>query len=211
VNVPKAAKYLGLLMLANAWPMHSADLMPTLRGIENRYNKADTLQASFTETFTRRPRKTTEKGVLYRRKGGKMRWEYTEPAGKLWISDGKNTFFYDPADHKVEQAPLKESDDARAPLAFMMGRIDFDRDFGHYETGVDGVITLKPRSDKFPYSEISLLADSNFAIRRLIVKLQDNSQLEYLFDGEKLNPALAESLFHFTPPPGAQIVKPESH
>src|SRR5579862_4933350 len=70
----------------------TVDPRPILKGIEKRYNNTDTLQVNFVETLTDRPRKTTAKGILYRKKGGKIRWEYNVPKGQLWLSDGKKTF-----------------------------------------------------------------------------------------------------------------------
>ena len=183
------------------------DPRPILKGIEKRYNNSDTLQVNFVETLTDRPRKTTAKGTLYRKKGGKIRWEYSVPKGQLWVSDGKNTFEYFPDEHRVVEAPLKESDDMRAPLAFVMGRIDFDRDFGKYESTADGAITLFARSDQFPYTMVMLRADANFAIRRLTVVSQTKAQIDYQFDGEQLNLPLGDGLFRFSVPPGVEVTK----
>jgi len=104
---------------------------------------------------------------------------------------------------------LKETDDMRAPLAFLLGRLDFNKDFrefrAHAEDG--GVfITAIPRSDKLPYSEVSFLTTPDYTIRRLEVKNQDNSVLRFAFENEKKDPALQDSLFRFTPPPGVEYV-----
>ena len=48
-----------------------------LKGVQERYNHTDSLQVSFAETYTNRGRKRVEKGELYMRKPGRMRWEYT--------------------------------------------------------------------------------------------------------------------------------------
>ena len=101
-----------------------------LKTIENRYNHAQSLKLDFSETYagSRRPVQT-ESGVLYLRKPGRMRWEYTSPAGKLFISDGKDVFLYTPDDQRAEKSKLKESEDMRAPLAFLLGKLDFAKEF----------------------------------------------------------------------------------
>ena len=101
------------------------------------------------------------------------------------------------------------TDDMRAPLAFLLGKLDFHRDFrefrAHLEDG--GVfITAIPKSNDLPYSEVSFLTGPDFAIRRLDVKNQDNSVLKFAFENEKQNPPLAPTLFEFTPPRGAEFV-----
>ncbi|MGH9559475.1 MAG: LolA family protein, partial [Bryobacteraceae bacterium] len=97
------------------------DISKILQGIENRYNRARTLEVSFTESLTSQGRKRTEKGELFLRKPGRMRWQYTSPAGKLFISDGKYIYSYLPAENRAEKMPFKETEDMRAPLAFLLG------------------------------------------------------------------------------------------
>ena len=113
----------------------ASDLDPALHAIENRYNHAQSLKLDFSESFlaSRRPTQT-ESGVLYLRKPGRMRWEYTSPAGKIFLADGKDTFLYTPDDHRAEKAPLKLSEDDRAPLAFLLGKLDFHKDFQSFES-----------------------------------------------------------------------------
>ena len=65
--------FLGLLLQ----PLRAADLdvTRTLKGVEDRYNRAQTLQLTFTETYRTRGRERTEKGELFLRKPGRMRWQ----------------------------------------------------------------------------------------------------------------------------------------
>ena len=62
-----------------------------------------------------------------------MRWQYTAPAGKLFVSDGKYIYLYTPNDKRYERMPLKETEDMRAPLAFLLGRIHFNEDFREFK------------------------------------------------------------------------------
>ena len=139
------------------------DLQRTLKGVEDRYNKIQTLQVKFTESYTSRGRTRTESGTLYLRKKGKMRWEYS--TGKLFVSDGKFIYSYYPDEHRAEKMSMKETDDMRAPLAFLLGDVDFERDFGEYHSKPqDGgaLITALPKSDKFPYTEVTFLVARRF-------------------------------------------------
>jgi outer membrane lipoprotein carrier protein len=103
---------------------------------------------------------------------------------------------------------MKETDDLRAPLAFLLGEVNFERDFGTYRTKAqDGgaLITALPKSDKFPYTEVTFLTAADFTIRRLEVKLQTNDVIVFTFEGEKQNPLLTDALFQFTPPKGVEL------
>ena len=106
-----------LLLTTLIAPARAADLDVSriLKGIEDRYNHAQALQLSFTESYQLRGRQHVEKGELFLRKPGRMRWQYTSPPGKLFISDNKFIYSYTPQDHHAEKMKMKEAD---APLAF---------------------------------------------------------------------------------------------
>jgi len=186
------------------------DPTKTLHGIEDRYNNAKTLRVNFTETLIARGgRHVPKTGTLYLRKPGLMRWEYTSPPGDLFLSDGKFTYDYDAKSSSVEQQKVKEGEDLRGPLAFLLGKLDFDRDFGQYRTGdAEGAITAIPKSDKLEYSEVTLVPGPDFSIKRLSIKGQDGSVYQFVFDGEQKNPPLSDSLFKFVKPPGAVMIDP---
>jgi outer membrane lipoprotein carrier protein len=182
------------------------DLQRTLKGLEDRYNKIQTLQVKFTENYTQRGRTRSDAGTLYLRKKGKMRWEYA--SGMLFVSDGKFIYSYYPDEHRAEKRSMKETDDMRAPLAFLLGDVNFERDFGEYHSKPQeggALITALPKSDKFPYTEVTFLVAADSTIRRLEVKLQTNDLMVFTFEGEKKNPLLSDALFQFAPPQGVAM------
>lgn len=197
--------------LASADPV---DLSTLLKGVETRYNKAKTLEVSFNETYTGigGPRQS-ESGTLTLRKPGRMRWDYSSPAGKLFVSDGKQVFLYNPDLKRVERMPLKQSEDMRAPLAFLLGKLDFSKEFRDIRmkpSGPDYLVTAGAKSPKLPYERIEMLVTPAFTIRKLVVNGQDQSVLTFQFDQEKLNPAVDDARFQFKVPPGATVVNGES-
>jgi outer membrane lipoprotein carrier protein len=200
-----------LLSLLLAAPLFAADvdISRTLKGIEEHYNTVKGLQVTFTETYAHQGRKQTEKGELFLKKPGKMRWQYTTPAGKLFVSDGKFIYLYTPEENRYEKLNLKETDDMKAPLAFLLGRLNFRDDFREFRStaqGADISITAIPKSDKLPYTEVTFIAAPDFSIRKLIVKGQDQSVMDFTFENEKKNPPVQDAMFRFTPPPGVEFV-----
>jgi len=198
---------------AGLQPAFSQDLAQILKGMERRYNNARTLQVRFEQTYTAQQRRRGERGELFLRKPGRMRWQYSNPPGKLFVSDGKTFYLYTPDNHRVERTRVKESEDWRAPLAFLLGRLDFERDFKRFTVRAEGAATwivAEPRSDRLAYTQVGFLVNSSFEILRLEITGQDRSAMEYRFDGEQLNPRLDEGLFRFQPPPGAEVVDIES-
>ncbi len=180
-----------------------------LKKVEDRYNRAKTLQVIFTEQYTPpRSATRTEGGVLMLRKPGRMRWDYTNPKGKLWVYDGKNHWLYTPSDNLVEKMKLQESDDMRAPLAFLLGKLHFDKEFRNIHAKPDGSdtrITAEPKSDNLPYSEVEFVVTPDYRIREVKVTGFDRSVLAFTFDQEKLDPPLDAKLFQFQMPQGARL------
>src|SRR5580704_4246984 len=96
--------------------------------LEARYRGAHTLAATFLERYSENGRVVrSEAGVAYFRRPGKMRWEYESPEKNLFLVDGKNAWFYVPADHTVTRAPAKQSTDWRTPLALLAGEMKLSR------------------------------------------------------------------------------------
>ena len=189
------------------------DARDLLRTIENRYNHAQSLTLSFSETYSgaRRPVQS-ESGTLYLRKPGRMRWEYSDPAGKLFVSDGKNVYLYTPGDSHAERSPLKISGDMRAPLAFLLGKLDFDREFKSFEVTADTAgtwIAAEPKSANLAYTRVEFLTTPAGEIRKLRITGQDHSRLEFAFSGERVNAPVEPKLFVFQAPAGIPIVEAE--
>lgn len=186
-----------------------APLDTLLKNVENRYNRAKTLQVLFTERYTP-PRNATrtESGTLLLRKPGRMRWDYSQPKGKLFVGDGKNLWLYTPADNRVEKMKLQESDDMRAPLAFLLGKLHFDKEFRDIQGKPDGPdmrITAEPKTENLPYSQVEFLVAPDSRIREVKVTGFDHSVLDFTFESEKVDPSLDAKLFQFQMPPGAHL------
>lgn len=190
-----------------------ADLNGLLKGVEQRYNRAKTLQVHFVESYMVQGRaRKSESGELTLRKPGRMRWDYTTPSGKLFVSDGKDVYLYTPEANRVEKTKLKASDDMRAPLAFLLGKLDFAKDFRDFDLKPEGaqyLITAKAKSDKLLYGKIQMLVTADYQIQRLIIDGQDLSILTFQLDDEKLNPPVDDALFKFQMPAGATLVDAE--
>lgn len=199
-------------MSAFAVDVQTANLLKT---VEQRYNRADSLQVLFHEEYTKIGHaKRSESGVLELRKPGRMRWEYTDPKGKLVVCDGKTLWMYTPSDNRVAKTALKQTGDMEAPIAFLLGKLHFEKEFrdivGKPE-GSDTLIGAQPKSDDLPYTAVEFLVASDGRIRNVKVTRYDNSIMNYGFDQEKLNPPLDDKLFRFQMPSGAELVEAEKN
>jgi outer membrane lipoprotein carrier protein len=181
-----------------------------IQRVEQRYNNARTLSVNFVENYSMQGHlRQPESGTLTLRKIGKMRWDYVQPKGKLFISDGKSVYLYTAQDNRVEKWKLKDTEDMRAPLAFLLGKMDMKREFRDFQmhTGDGGTwLDASAKNDRVPYERLQMLIAPDSSILQLKVVGRDQSVLSFTFDGERLNAPVGDEVFHFTIPPGAEVV-----
>jgi outer membrane lipoprotein carrier protein len=120
-----------------------------VKTVEARYHSSHTLKAIFLERYNEgRLTARVESGTAYFSRPGRMRWEYESPEQKLFLTDGKTTWFYVPADHTVSRISMKESSDWRTPLSLLTGKASLNRycksiDFGDPPNDAPGNVTLR--------------------------------------------------------------------
>ncbi len=193
-----------------------ADLTDALvKGLEQHYNRLETLKAGFTQLYRQDAHAPArqESGTVYLKKPGKMRWEYTRPETKLFLSDGKTVYFYVPEDRQVTRVRAKESSDVRTPLRFLLGRMNLKREF-RVEQARDAapldpgnpVLRLVPKRNDERFRELLLEIDQQQRIRRLTVFETDGSITEFRLFGETPNPPLDSAMFRFKIPPGVEVM-----
>ena len=191
-------------------------LSEVLRGVENKYNRMKSMKARFQQILRQGSQSVRrEEGVLYLSKPGRMRWEYESPETKLFLTDGKRLVLYVPSENRVMESAIKESADLRAPLAFLLGNLNFDEEFGRFETSPQ----LKPLEagntafKAFPkrmgerLEWILFEITPEHTIRRVVAREVGGIETEFRFTGEQSNPVLAQNLFRFVPPAGAEVVR----
>ena len=112
----------------------------------------------FSESWTLNGRKRLASGELYLRKPGKMRWEYSSPREKLFVSDGHEAWFYVPEDRQARKTEVKELDDLRSPLAFLLGKTRLEKEL-HGLSAAPDIPPLDPADVAAIFSDPSLAVD----------------------------------------------------
>jgi len=190
-------------------PPRDARLDAVLHGVEQRYNGAKTLYLKFTETYSSGKRvRQTESGALELRKPGRMRWDYATPPGKLFLSDGKSFYLYTPSTQRAEKTAFRDTEDVHAPMAFLLGKLNFYREFSSFSLNPEGNdvwVAAEPNNPSLPYSKVEFLITPGSQIKRLRVTQDDLSILDFTFEDEKLNPVISPERFVFHLPPGAEL------
>ena len=196
------------------------------RAIEAHYRGVKTLQAVFLERYSEgRQAIRVESGTVYFSRPGRMRWEYESPETKLFVVDGKNVWFYVPADRTASREKLKESSDWRTPFALITGKAKLSRLCGKIEefdtrggaASADGaavgnrMLRCLPRvgsrsATGESFREILLEVNSAYQLVRVVIREPGDVETEFRFGKWQENIPLAEVKFHFEPPPGVAIV-----
>ena len=195
------------------------DVSSIARAVDEHYNHLRTLKAEFTEEYRGAGIERTETGTLWLAKGGlkkpgKMRWEYRSPKEKLFVSDGKDAWFYVPADRQARKTDARKLDDIRSPLAFLLGKSKLEKELQGLSlapdiapvTGGDIVLRGVPQAMAEQVSEIVLEVSPGHRIVRIVIDQVDGSVTEYRFSEQKENDAIPEGRFRFSPPAGTETV-----
>ena len=194
-----------------------ADVKPIAAAVDAHYNHLQSLQAEFIEIYRGSGMDRTEGGTLWLKKPGKMRWEYRSPREKLFVSNGKDAWFYVPEDHQARKSAAKKLEDIRSPLAFLLGKTKLEKELQGLSLAPD-IATLQsgntvlrgvPSGMADQLNEIVLEITPEHRIVRLILQAVDGSSTEYQFTDQKEDVPIADSRFQFKPPTGTEVVEGE--
>ena len=197
-------------------PLQAQSADRVVAAIELRYNRLATMRSEFEQSLEYAGRRRmVEAGILYLRRPGKMRWDYTQPEGKIAVGDGDMFRIYNPHTNQVRQLRLDETADLRAPLAFLLGRMRLKRQFRNLRIETiagESVLVAEGRTGREYFSRVEFAYDPHdFRLRRIAVYGRDDSLNAFRFRNETLNPDLALELFEFRPPQGAEILPAGSY
>jgi outer membrane lipoprotein carrier protein len=139
-----------------------------------------------------------------------MRWDYSQPAGKLFLLDGKYAWFYSHGDPQVQRVQAKQLDDFRSPLRFLLGHTELEKELNSLTLAAapNGLFTLtgQPKGQEKRVSRLTLTVTGDGTIRGIEVEETDGALTRFSFTGEAPNAPVAPETFRFTPPAGVPVV-----
>jgi outer membrane lipoprotein carrier protein len=199
--------------LISAAPANSPSA--TASQVDAHYNHLKSFKVAFTEVYSGPGVSRSESGILWLKKPGRMRWEYHQPREKLFLTDGQTAYFYVPGEHQAREAPVKKLDDIRSPLRYLLGKTKLEKELGGLSFAPDvkplqpGNTVLRgvPNDMKDRVSEVVMEISPLGQIVRIVVQEVDGATTDFRFSGFEENIPVQDSLFHFTPPPGVEMIK----
>ena len=203
-----------LLMLAPVvdWAQPAALTAHELAGrVDRHYNSLHSLEVEFTQTYQGLGMNRRESGALLLKRPGRMRWTYSQPAGKLFVLDGNYGYFYSPGDTEVQRVPVKKLDDMRSPLRLLLGHTKLEQELTRLAVAsqADGtyILTGIPKGLEKRVSGFSLTATADGVIRAMKIEETDGITNAFTFADEKTDAAAPDSAFVFNVPPGVKVVE----
>jgi outer membrane lipoprotein carrier protein len=209
-----------LLMVAFAAPAQppvaAADLA---RAVQKKYEQVRDFSADFEHAYEGGvlKKKVTERGTVLVKKPGMMRWTYTSPEKKEFVSDGRSLYSYVPEDRQVVVSAVPAAAEASSPALFLAGKGDILRDFTPSIPTVSGLgasdvaLKLVPSTPQREYDWIVLVLDrASFQIRRLVTTDAQGGTSTFVFTRLKENVGLPDRAFTFTIPRGVDVISDAS-
>jgi outer membrane lipoprotein carrier protein len=212
----KAIAMVALVLLVAAGPVSAQSLDDVLREVEGVYGRMTDLRADFTQVAFNKSlnQSIPAKGTVYLKKGGKLRWEFTEPTPQEIVSDGKKLWVYTPT---LNQANVAEAPEALAGPAgsFLAGlgklRTEFQVRFLNpaqpKDTDGNWVLDLTPKQPLPTLSRLILALDpKSWEIKKAVVHDQFENTVTMRFTKMAVNSGLPDRTFTFVAPKGVVIV-----
>ena len=183
-----------------------------VNALQKTYAQLSTLQGTFTQEYTYSVYQRTQvsQGKLFLKKPGKMRWDYASPVLKVFVSNGRSLWVYEPT---KSQAYVKNMADFNMPVAlqFLMGKGNLLESFTPKISKVlDEIVAIEltpiKASQQYKQLNITINRKSGLVAETTVIDPVNNTN-RMVFQALQTNSNLPDSGFEFTPPDGVQILR----
>jgi len=214
-RISAAIVFAGLVARLGAAPA-DARAVQTAQDLQKKYAAIKDFSADFVHVYTggALKKQLTERGHLLIKKPGKMRWEYTAPEQKLFVSDGVKMYSYIPQDKQVIVTSVPQGEQVTTPLLFLSGKGDLTRDFtpaivqtpATLPSGSES-LKLVPKTPQQDYDWLIVAVEPrSLAIVGLVTADAQGGTSSFSFSNLKENIGLADKDFAFKIPRGVDVV-----
>ena len=187
-----------------------------VQALQRRYDSIKDFSADFVHRYQGGVlrKQISERGHVLIKKPGKMRWDYTAPEKKLFVSDGVRIYSYIPEDKQVVVSAQPRDAQTTAPALFLAGKGNLTRDFtpslvDNPAGSPPGARSLKlvPKTQQPDYDWLVFTLDpATLSIQGLLTMDAQGGESAFFFTNLKENTGLADKEFAFNIPRGVDVV-----
>ena len=184
-------------------------VLPGADALKTFLDQTQTVKARFAQMVLDKNLKALQQaqGVMQFSRPGKFRWDYVKPYEQTIVGDGSRLWIYD---KDLNQVTVRKLDRAlgASPAALLAGSNDLARDYiltnAGVQNGLDWVAAV-PKSRDTVFERVRM-GFGKSGLEAMEMRDQFGQVTVITFtDGER-NPRIADGVFRFTPPPGADVI-----
>jgi outer membrane lipoprotein carrier protein len=189
-----------------------------VKKLQKFYDDTKDFRADFTQKYTYKAygRSQSSKGKVLFKKDGKMRWDYSKPATKHFVTDGKDFWVYEPDEKQAYKATLEDSQIPVA-LTFLSGKGKLLDEFTaklltadpRAAVATDYVVELSPKKGETDYKKVVMIVSAtDFSLKEVYVYDPTDNENHITFSKMKVNAGIPDTQFQLTLPADVKIVDP---
>lgn len=130
---------------------------------------------------------------------GKIYIKFSNPSGKIIVSNGKSLWVYSPGSNICGVQDLGGGGSG--------GIAALTSGYFAIVTQGSGGYTIKLKNSEKSFTEITLMVDSTFFLKRAIIKSKDGGVYNFSISNVSTDAAVIPSIFDFNAPSNTQVVK----
>ena len=188
--------------------------------MESFYANVQSMEASFVQ-ITRSPSMGIEeeqRGRILVKRPRKMRWDFTRPDRRLFVTDGQQMWIHSPEDNQVIHYQDVSGAAASGGIDSLLSEMDkLDESFnvslveasqaealGHFS------LALTPKEEA-PFKSLLLeVHKRKLTLKRILVVDTFDNETELRFSDVKVNGTVDDSQFQFDVPEDAELIQPDA-
>lgn len=192
-----------------------------IQKVQSTYENAQDVSSDFVQqvTIASLERQIEKTGKTLFKKPGKFRVEYTGEEARLYVSDGKKLWMYDPGDKQVQVYEVSAKTIPEETLSFLGGLGNLKKQF--QVSGLNATerkkikanetldwLLLIPKNPESTLDELLLGFDrTRYTITEAYLKNDSGNVSHYFFKNVTLNSGVKDSEFVFVKPKGVKEIK----
>ena len=173
--------------------------------VQDFFDGLTTLQADFDQRVTdaNNRQMQSSQGHVWIMRPGRFRWDYLTPYKQQLVADGERLWSWD---EDLEQVTVQQAGDVltATPAMLLGGGKPLEEVFSIEEIDTHTVL-LTPKTDDSNIESLRLVFSGEL-LTQIVANDSFGNITQFIFTNIQRNQQLEPGLFHFVPPPGADVV-----